>query len=123
MFREYTFFLTLLVLRNDLSFETSTTTRIHDQISRRFIETWIYWYQYCKSEKQPFLTSNINILVVVSAFVLHFLTGTLLNESKRIWWMVGLMEKLFDSILKDNVSGIFLSLQDAIADREPLVSL
>jgi hypothetical protein len=89
---------------------------------RNFLQTWTDWQAYCNAHEIPSLRPSVQIKVVVSGFVLYFLTNAIQEKTNSIWWMIGLFEKLFDSILKENVSEITRLIHDAFAEREPLVN-
>ncbi|KAI8910438.1 RAVE protein 1 C terminal-domain-containing protein [Gorgonomyces haynaldii] len=69
------------------------------------------------------LENKTVIFVGAGSFIMHFYCCCQLRRQNSIWWMLGMAEKLFDHLLKENKSGLFQLLKDVLTEREPLQHL
>ena len=102
-----------------LDHSTSKLTHVDDQ-AVKLMNTWICWTELGLEMPYPKLSESCNIIVVMSSFFIRVITSVLVQNQDRLWWMIGMSEKMCDLILKNDRNMLVSLLREMLVDKAPV---
>ncbi|KAI8899669.1 RAVE protein 1 C terminal-domain-containing protein [Globomyces pollinis-pini] len=111
-----------ITFQNDLERQSKEKHHLVDLLSKNILIGWVAWYK--KSYTFGTKTSEVVMTqAVVAGYMIQVVTAALFKRRNRLWWMLGLCEQFFDTLLKSDGKGLCNLIEDALAEREPIVCI